>query len=96
MRGHTVDFIIRGGSLYPCTNDNSSQWCAFVCVCVCVCVGGGCSNNTPSSGLPFEKCFFFFYCNSNYFVACLLHIYTYLYMCIISRLTCNDPMTYVI
>ena len=38
VRGHTVDFIIRGGSLYPCTNDNSSQ---CVCVCVCVCGGGG-------------------------------------------------------
>ena len=36
VRGHTVDFIIRRGSVYPCTNDNSSQ-----CVCVCVCVGGG-------------------------------------------------------
>ena len=63
MRGHTVDFIIRGGSLYLCTNDNSSQ-CVCVCVCVCVfvcvCVGGGgCPNKTHSSGLPFEKCFFF-------------------------------------
>ena len=64
VRGHTVDFIIRGGSLYPCTNDNSSQ-CVCVCVCVslcvCVCGGGGCSNKTPSSGLPFEKCFFLFF-----------------------------------
>ena len=40
VRGHTVDFIIRGGSVYPCTNDNSSQ-CVCVCVYVCVCVGGG-------------------------------------------------------
>ena len=40
VRGHTVDFIIRGESLYPCTNDNSSQ-CVCVFVCVCVCVGRG-------------------------------------------------------
>ena len=51
-------FIIRGGSLYLCTNDNSSQ---CKCVCVSVCVGGwGCSNKTPSSGLPFEFFSFFF------------------------------------
>ena len=41
VRGHTVDFIIRGGSVYPCINDNSSQ-CVCVCVCVCVC-GGVCA-----------------------------------------------------
>ena len=42
VRGHTVDFIIRGGSLYLCTDDNSSQCvCVCVCVCACVCVWGG-------------------------------------------------------
>ena len=71
VRGRTVDFIIRGGSVYPCTNGKSSQ-CVCVCVCLCVCGGGGCSNKTLSSGLPFEKCFFFLYCKSDYFVACIL------------------------
>ena len=40
VRGHTVDFIIRGGYVYPCTNDNSSQ-CVRLSVCVCVGGGGG-------------------------------------------------------
>ena len=52
VRGHTVDFRIRGGSLLVSV-------CAFVYVCVWG-GGGGCSNKTPSSGLPFEKLFFFF------------------------------------
>ena len=40
VRGHTIDFIIRRGSLYPCTNDNSSQCVCALCVSVCVWGGG--------------------------------------------------------
>ena len=66
VRGHTVDFIIRGGSLYLCTNDNSSQ-----CVCVCVCGGGGAQIKHLALACRLKNVFLF-YCYSDYFVARLL------------------------